>query len=85
MVSAMHQNSRILDDLSKLAGGAAGALLDMRREVEGWVAAKVDALLDRRGLVSREEFEAVRDMAAKAREENGKLADRLAQLEQKIP
>lgn len=79
----MQKDSRILDDFARLAAGAAGSLLDIRREIEAMVAAKMDKILAKTHAVSREEFEAVKAMAAKAREENEMLKDRLAKLEGK--
>jgi BMFP domain-containing protein YqiC len=79
----MQKDSRLFDDFSKMASGAAGMLLDVRREVEAAVMAQVEKLLARMNLVRREEFEIVRDMAAKAREEQEKLALRLEVLEKR--
>ncbi len=73
--------NRILDDLAKLLTDAAGAAQGVRREVEGAVKAQIERLVNSMDLVSREEFEAVREMAVKAREENDALAARLAELE----
>lgn len=77
----MQKDSRILDDLTRLASGAAGTLMDIRREVETMVASRVESLLARTPMVSREEFEAVREMARKAREENELLKERVKALE----
>ncbi len=73
--------NRILDDIARLATDAAGAAQGVRREVEAIVRSQIERLLRELDVVTREEFEAVREMAVLAREENDKLAARLAALE----
>lgn len=75
-------SSRILDDIARLATDAAGAAQGVRREVETVVKTQIERLLRDMDVVTREEFEAVREMALLAREENDKLSQRLAALEQ---
>jgi len=65
--------NKLIDDLTGLATGLGIAAQGMREEVEQAVRSRLDAILTENGLVSREEFEAVRDMAIKAREENAAL------------
>jgi BMFP domain-containing protein YqiC len=77
-------SSRIFDDLAKLMSDAAGAADGMRREVEGVMRAQGERVMGAMELVQREEFEAVKAMAVKAREENEKLAARLAVLETEL-
>jgi BMFP domain-containing protein YqiC len=74
---------RILDDLARLVTDAAGVAQGVRREAETLARAQLDRLISSMDLVSREEFEAVRDMAALAREENEALKKRVAVLEAK--
>ena len=76
-------SNRILDDIARLATDAAGAAQGVRREVETVVKTQIERLLRALDVVTREEFEAVREMALLAREENDKLAARLAALEAK--
>ncbi|MDB5555624.1 MAG: hypothetical protein JWL86_5608 [Rhizobium sp.] len=76
--------NRILDDFAKLMTDAAGAVQGVGREVEGAFKAQAERWLNSMDLVKREEFEAVREMAVKAREENDALAARLAELEAKL-
>lgn len=78
----MQTDNRILDDLSRLATGAAGALSSARSELESTVRAWLDRRLAELDLVTREEFDAVKEMAAKAREDNERLSERLDALEQ---
>lgn len=77
-------SSRILDDIARLATDAAGAAQGVRREVETVVKTQIERLLRDLDVVTREEFEAVREMALLAREENDKLSARLAALEEKL-
>ena len=65
--------NKILDDLTGLATGLGIAAQGLRDEVEQAVQARVNAILSENGMVSREEFEAVRAMAVAAREENAAL------------
>lgn len=76
--------NRIFDDFAKLMTDAAGAAQGMRQEVETAFRAQAERFLNNMDLVKREEFEAVREMAVKAREENDVLAARLAALEEKL-
>ena len=78
-------NNRLLDELAKLMTDAAGAAQGIRREVETLMKAQAERLLRDLDLVQREEFEAVKEMAAKAREENERLSARLAALEHDEP
>lgn len=73
--------NRLLDELAKLATDAAGAAQGVRREVETAVRAQAERILNNMDVVQREEFEAVREMAAKARAENQKLQERIEALE----
>ena len=76
--------SRMFDDFSRLMTDAAEVAHGVRREAETLLKGQVERLLDTMHLVTREEFEAVKEMAAKAREENDKLTQRLATLEAKL-
>lgn len=77
-------SSRLFDELAKLMGNAAGAAQGVRREIDVLVKAQVERILNELEVVQREEFEAVRDMAQKAREENEQLKARIADLEAKL-
>ena len=73
--------SRFFDDLSKLMTDAAGLADGARREVDTAVRSQFERLLAGMDVVRREEFEAVREMAALARAENDRLRERVAALE----
>lgn len=76
--------NRILDDFAKLMTDAAGAAQGVRKEMETMFRAQGERLLNSMDLVKREEFEVVRDMAIKARDENDALIARIAALEEKL-
>jgi BMFP domain-containing protein YqiC len=76
--------NRFLDELSKLLTDAAGAAQGMRREVETLMKAQGERILRDMDVVQREEFEAVREMAAKARDDNERLSARVAELEREV-
>ncbi len=85
MVHAMNNGpNRILDEFAKLMTDAAGAAQGVRREVETAFRGQAERILNTMDVVQREEFEAVRDMAIKARAENEKLAARIAELEGRL-
>jgi BMFP domain-containing protein YqiC len=77
-------NNPFLDELARLMTDAAGAAQGMRRELETLMKAQAERILRSMDVVQREEFEAVKEMAAKAREENEALAARIAALEAQI-
>ena len=74
-------NNRLFDEFAKLMTDAAGAAQGVRREVETMMRAQGERLVAGMDLVQREEFEAVKEMAAKARDENAELKERIAKLE----
>lgn len=76
--------AKLADDMAGVAGGAISALVGLRREAEAMARSAVEEVIRRLDLVTREEFEAVREMAARAREENGRLAARVAELETRL-
>lgn len=77
----MQTDTRLLDDIARAASGALGALAGVRAEIDSQIRALLDNWLKGQNLVTREEFEAVKTMAAKARAENEALAARIAELE----
>jgi BMFP domain-containing protein YqiC len=77
-------SSRFFDEIAKLMTNATGAAQGVRKEVDGLVQAQVERVLNNLDVVKREEFDVVRDMAEKARQENQRLQKRLAELESKL-
>jgi BMFP domain-containing protein YqiC len=80
----MQTDNPLLDDLARVASGALGALTGMRGEIEARVRDQLERVLARMDMVTREEFDAVRAMAAKARTEQDRLLERIAALEARL-
>jgi BMFP domain-containing protein YqiC len=80
----MQTDNRLLDDLARLATGAMGAAAGLTQEVQAFWRQQLERIVADMNLVPREEFEAVRAMAQKARMEQEALAARLAELEAKL-
>jgi BMFP domain-containing protein YqiC len=80
----MQSQNRFFDDLARMAAGAAGALTGVRGEVEARFRDQLERVLAGMDLVSREEFEAAKAMAAKAREEQEILLRRVEALEDRL-
>ncbi len=77
----MQTQNRLLDDLARVATGALGVAAGMRGEIEARLRDQFERILSHMDLVTREEFDAVKAMAAKARAEQERLHERLAALE----
>ena len=77
----MQTRDKIFDDISQLMTNAAGMAQGMKTEAETAMKGWMERWLAGADLVTREEFDAVREMAALAREENESLAARIAELE----
>jgi len=80
----MQTGNRLFDDIARMAGGALSTLGALREEIEARVKERVERLAADLDLVTREEFEAVREMAVRAREEQERLAARMAELEERL-
>ncbi|MEJ1160763.1 accessory factor UbiK family protein [Prosthecomicrobium sp. N25] len=77
-------SSRLFDEFAKLMTDAAGMAQGVRREVDTVVRSQAERFLSEMDVVKREDFEVVREMAVRAREENERLSARLAALEARI-
>jgi BMFP domain-containing protein YqiC len=77
----MQTDNPFLDGMAKFFTDAAGAANSLRSEIDTFVRQRMERLVADMNLVSREEFEAVKAMAAKARTENESLSTRVASLE----
>ncbi len=80
----MQTRDKIFDDISQLMTNAAGMAQGMKTEAETAMKSWMERWLAESDLVTREEFDAVREMAVKAREENVSLAARIAELEARL-
>ena len=77
----MQTQSKIFDDFARLLTNAAGAAQGVKAEIDTLVRQQAERLINELDLVTREEFDVVKEMAAKARQENEALSERLAKLE----
>ncbi len=80
----MQTSNRILDDLARVANGAVSTLTGIKGELEAMIRHQLERIMADRDTVPREEFEAVKAMAAKARSQQEKLEKRVAALEAKL-
>lgn len=77
----MQTRNRFLDDLAKVANSAVNVASGLKGEIDARMSQQFERILDSMDIVSRDEFEAVKAMAAEARAENERLSKRLAKLE----
>ena len=80
----MNDRPKLFDDLAGMAGGAISALAGLREEAEAIVRARIDETLRRLDLVRREEFDAVQELATKAREAQAAAKEELARTEARL-
>lgn len=80
----MQTSNRILDDMARVASGAVSAVTGLKGDGENLLKRQMEKLLADMDLVTREEFEAVKAMAAKARGAQEKLEARVAELEAQL-
>jgi hypothetical protein len=80
----MQTDNRFLDGMAKFLTNAAGAAQAFKAEMETMVKARIEKMIADLDFVPRDEFDAVKAMAAKARTDNEKLATRVAELEAKL-
>lgn len=80
----MQTDNRFLDGMAKFLTNAAGAAQAFKSEMEVMVKARIEKMIADLDFVPRDEFDAVKAMAAKARTDNDKLAARVAELEAKL-
>ncbi len=76
--------NRVFDEFAKLMTDAAGVAQGMRREAENVFRDQAERMLNNLDLVKRDDFDAVKEMAAMARDENDRLLDRIEKLEARI-
>ena len=80
----MQSTSRFLDDLTRVANGAVSTVVGIKDEIEALVRQQIERFLAEADMVPRDEFDAVKAMAAKARGEQEKPEKRLGRLEAKL-
>ena len=84
MEGKMQTDNRLLDDLARVAGSAMGAAGGVRGEFEGIIRRQFERILGNMDLVSRDEFDAVKEMAAKARGEQEALETSMLELDKRL-
>ncbi len=80
----MQTENRLFDDLARVANGAINTLSGVREEIESRLRERVERWLSEMDMVPREEFEAIKELAQKARAEQEDLTVKVAALEQKL-
>lgn len=80
----MQTSNRLLDDIAKMANGAASAVTGVKGDIEGMARRRLEKLLVEQNLVARDEFEAVKAVAANARSAQEKLEKRVQELEAQL-
>jgi BMFP domain-containing protein YqiC len=80
----MSDRPKFFDDLAGVAGGAISALAGLREEAEAMIRSRTDDWLQRLDLVRREEFEAIKELAANARAGQEAAEARTATLETRL-
>ena len=80
----MQSKNRIFDDVAKVASGAVSTLTGVREEVDGMIRQQIERVIMEMDVVPRDEFEAVKAMAAKARSEQDALIARIEALEAEL-
>ncbi|MEL0107357.1 MAG: accessory factor UbiK family protein [Rhodospirillaceae bacterium] len=80
----MQTNNKVFDDLAKMAGGAVSTFVGVRDEFKALVRQQAESLILDMDLVPREEFDAMKAVAIKARTEQEKLEKRVAALETQL-
>ncbi|MAH85511.1 MAG: hypothetical protein CBB68_14905 [Rhodospirillaceae bacterium TMED8] len=80
----MQTSNRILDDLARVASGAASTLVGVKGEIDALIRQRIEKLVINADLITRHEFDAVKDMASEARAEQDRLQKRIALLETQL-
>lgn len=80
----MQRDNKLFDDIARVASGAAGALTGARMELEEVFRQRIERILTDMDMVPRDEFEAIRSVAVKARESQEALERRVKALEDQI-
>ncbi len=80
----MQNNNKFINDLSKMASGAVGSLMDIKQEIEEMISSQLEKLLQKMDLVTKEEFNTTQVMLTKSRIEQEDLKKRIDALELRI-
>jgi BMFP domain-containing protein YqiC len=77
----MQKDNKFFDDMARIASGAAGGFMEMKREMEAMVSHQLEKILQKMNLVTREEFDTVQGMLSKARKEQEEMKKKLEEME----
>ena len=80
----MQTKNRLFDDIAKVANSAVGTIAGLKGEIENLVKHRVENLLADMNMISRDEFEAVKAMIAKARSEQERLETKVKALDKRL-
>ncbi len=80
----MQKDNRFFEDVAKMASGAAGGFLEMKREMETMMGQQLEKLMQKMNLATKEEYETLHGMIAKCRAEQEELKKRLEAVEAKL-
>jgi BMFP domain-containing protein YqiC len=80
----MQTTGKFFDDFAKMAGGAMGALGGVKEEAEAAIRQRLERILSDMDVVPRDEFDAMADVARRARQEQETLSAKLAELESRL-
>jgi len=80
----MQTRNRLLGDIARVANGAAGVATGMRDEIESIVQQRLERVLSRLNLVTREEFDVIKELAVTARQEQEALQKRLDEIDKEL-
>lgn len=77
----MQKDNKFFEDIAKMASGAAGSVMEMKREVEALVSTQLEKLLKNMNLATKEELDTALEMVVKLREEQENLKKQVDALE----
>jgi len=80
----MQSDNKFIDDLTKVASSAVSTMFNVKKEADALVKQNLERMLGNTNAISREEFEAIKELAIRARSEQEKLEQRISELENKI-
>lgn len=80
----MQSDNKFFEDLTKVASSAMGTMFNMKKEIDTMVKENIERMLGKADIISRDEFEAIKEVATKARSAQSKLEKRVAELETKL-
>ena len=83
-VGNMQTKNRLFDDIAKVANSAVSTFAGLKGEIENMVQHRIENLMADMNMISRDEFEAVKAMIAKARSEQERLETKFKELEKKL-